>query len=208
MAFFKTKFEKEMMAQMQKEEQLQVFNDQINELKNKRQEYVKIAAEAEVNHDDATYQIAVNALLDLNERISFLTQTKANFDIINISNAIATSMAMAVNALDAMADNKSQMPDMRKIQRTSLKVNNYIKQISYSQKAMSRMMSTANPANKARSSEEINSVRPMIDAEISRLVGGSTASLGVQKTATATETATASDFDLSSEIMAEKNRII
>ena len=31
MAFFKTKAEKEIMAQMQRDEQMQIFNDQINE---------------------------------------------------------------------------------------------------------------------------------------------------------------------------------
>ena len=207
MGFFKSSIEKEMMQQMQREEQMQVFNEQINELKTKRQEYAKIAAEAEVNGDAGTYDIAVNALVELNEVISSLMQTKANFDIINVSNSIATNMAMAVNALDSMANGKSKMPDMRKIQRTSVKVKNYIKQISLSQKAMSRMMNTANPANKARSPEEVSAVRPMIDAEISRLVGGSASALG----ATAKESGSvAADLglDLSSEIMEEKTRII
>lgn len=206
MSFFKTKVEKEMMQQMQREEQMQVFNDQINELKAKRQEYAKIAAEAEVNGDTGTYDVAVNALVELNDVISSLMQTKSNFDIINVSNAIATNMAMAVNALDSMANGKRKMPNMRKIQRTSVKVKNYIKQISFSQKAMSRMMSTSNPANKARSTEEISSVRPMIDAEISRLVGGSASSLGARNVQTTQ--ATAPELDLSSEILAEKNRII
>ena len=170
MAFFKTKAEKEMMEQMRREEQMQIFNDQINELKVKRQDYVKIAAEAEINGDTGTYNVAVNALIELNNVISNLVQTKANFDIINVSESIATNMAMAVNALDLMANGKSQMPDMRKIQKTSAKVKKYIQQIQFSQKAMSRMMNNANPANKARSTEEVNSVRPMIDAEISRLV--------------------------------------
>lgn len=206
MSFFKTKVEKEMMQQMQREEQMQVFNDQISELKAKRQEYAKIAAEAEVNGDAGTYDVAVNALVELNDVISSLMQTKANFDIINVSNAITTNMAMAVNALDSMANGKRSMPDMRKIQRTSVKVKNYIKQISFSQKAMSRMMSTTNPANKARSTEEISSVRPMIDAEISRLVGGSTSSIAAKNVQGAQSSV--AELDLSSEIMAEKNRII
>lgn len=211
MSFFKTKVEKEMMQQMQREEQMQVFNEQINELKTKRQEYAKIAAEAEVNGDTGTYEVAVNALIELNNVISSLMQTKANFDIINISNSIATNMAMAVNVLDAMANGKSKMPDLRKIQKASLKVKNYIKQISLSQKAMGRMMNTSNPANKPRSAEEVSSVRPMIEAEISRLVGGSTASLGSKVAATTNTQATQtsnSEFDLTSEILAEKNRII
>ena len=37
MAFFKSKQEKEIMAQMERDEQLQVFNDQIKELKAKRE---------------------------------------------------------------------------------------------------------------------------------------------------------------------------
>jgi thymidine phosphorylase len=190
---------------------MQIFNEQINELKTKRQEYAKIAAEAEVNGDAGTYEVAVNALIELNNVISSLMQTKANFDIINVSNSIATNMAMAVNVLDAMANGKHKMPDLRKIQKASIKVKNYIKQISFSQKAMGRMMNTSNPANKPRSAEEVGSVRPMIEAEISRLVGGSTASLGA-KAVTTTNTQTTqtsnSEFDLTSEILAEKNRII
>ncbi len=204
MSFFKTKVEKEMMEQMRREEQMQVFNDQISELKVKRQDYAKIAAEAEINGDVNTYNVAANALIELNNIISSLIQTKANFDIITVSNSIATNMAMAVNALDSMANGKSKMPDMRKIQKTSAKVKKYIQQIQFSQKAMNRMMTTANPANKARSEEEMNSVRPMIDAEISRLVGGSASGLAAQTT----KQAASEEFDLSGAIEAEKNRII
>ena len=204
MAFFKTKVEREMMQQMQRDEQMQVFNEQINALKLKRQEYAKIAAEAEINGDAATYEVAVNALVELNDVISSLIQTKANFDIINISNSIAMNMAMAVNALDSMANGKSAMPNLQKIQKTSLKVSKYIRQIKFSQKAMSRLMTTSNPANRARSTEEVSAVRPMIDAEISRMVGGATLHLKKQTTTT-----DASDsFDLSKEILEEKKRII
>ena len=204
MAFFKTKIEREMEAQMRRDEQMEVFNEQINELKNKRQEYAKIAAEAEVNNDEATYNTAVNALLEINSIVSDLMQTKANFDIINVSNSIATNMAMAVNALDAMANSKTKMPDLRKIQKANIKVRNYMKQINISQKAMGKMMKSANPANRVRSAEEISSVRPMIDAEISRLVGGATTGM---KTSEKSKADTNS-MDLSSEIQAEKNRII
>ena len=92
MAFFKTKQEKQIEEEMRREEQLQTFNDQIANLKSKREEYAKIAAEAEVNGDEATYDTAVNALLELNGLISSLMQTKANFDIINLSNSIAMNM--------------------------------------------------------------------------------------------------------------------
>jgi hypothetical protein len=204
MSFFKSKIEREMMQQMQRDEQMQVFTEQINGLKIKRQEYAKIAAEAEINADNSTYNIAVNALIELNDVISSLIQTKANFDIINISNSIATNMAMAVNALDSMANGKNRMPDIRKISKTSIKVKKYIKQIQFSQKTMSRLMNTSNPANRARSNEEITSVRPMIDAEISRMVGGSAAALKKQ----AASGETADNFDLSAEILNEKNRII
>ena len=49
MAFFKTKEEKRIEEEMAREEQMQVFNEQINELKKKREEYANIAAEAEIN---------------------------------------------------------------------------------------------------------------------------------------------------------------
>jgi hypothetical protein len=164
MAFFKTKQEKQIMAQMERDEQMEVFNNQINELKTKREEYAKIAAEAEVNNDEGTYNIAVNNLIELNDVISSLMQTKANFDIINVSNSIAVNMAMAVNALSNMASGENKMPNLKKVQKVNVKVAKYMKQIKISNKAMSNMMKTTNPANRARSDAEIASVKPMIDA--------------------------------------------
>ena len=194
MAFFKTKQEKEIMAQMERDEQLEVFNAQIKTLKAKREEYATIAAEAEINGDTGTYEVACNALVELNDVISSLMQTKANFDIINVSNSIAVSMATAMNALDAMAGNKAHLPDIRKIQKANAKVAKYMRSIKISQKAMAGAMRTSNPANKARSSAEMDAVRPMIDAARAKITG--------------TAMPTAGDIDISAEINAEKNRII
>lgn len=193
MAFFKTKQEKEIMAQMARDEQLEVFNDQIKTLQTKREEYARIAAEAEINGDTGTYDVACNALMELNDVISSLMQTKANFDIINVSNSIAVSMATAMNALDGMASNKAHLPDIRKIQKANAKVAKYMRTIKISQKAMAGAMRTSNPANKARSQSEIDTVRPMIDAARAKLTGS---------------TPVSSDIDISAEINAEKNRII
>ena len=193
MAFFKTKQEKQIMAQMERDEQMEVFNNQINELKTKREEYAKIAAEAEVNNDDGTYNIAVNNLIELNDVISSLMQTKANFDIINVSNSIAVNMAMAVNALSNMASGENKMPNLKKVQKVNVKVAKYMKQIKISNKAMSNMMKSTNPANRARSDAEIASVKPMIDAYRAKLTNVSMPT---------------NNLDLSAEIEAEKNRII
>ena len=193
MAFFKTKQEKQIMAQMERDEQMEVFNNQINELKTKREEYAKIAAEAEVNNDEGTYNIAVNNLIELNDVISSLMQTKANFDIINVSNSIAVNMAMAVNALSNMASGENKMPNLKKVQKVNVKVARYMKQIKISNKAMSNMMKTTNPANRARSDAEIASVKPMIDAYRAKLTN---VSMPVN------------NLDLSAEIEAERNRII
>ena len=195
MALFKTKQEKEIVEQMEREEQMQVFTDQIEELKKKRDEYAKIAAEAEVNGDTETYNIAVNALIDLNDSISGLIQTKANFDIINVSNSIATSMSMAMSALDKMASGKAASVDMRKIQKANVKISKYMRGIKISQKTMASAMKRSNPANKARSDAEIASVRPMIDAARAKLSG-----MGAMPMT--------SGLDLSAEIEAEKNKII
>lgn len=195
MALFKTKQEKEIVEQMEREEQMQVFTDQIEELKKKRDEYAKIAAEAEVNGDTETYNIAVNALIDLNDSISGLIQTKANFDIINVSNSIATSMTMAMSALDKMASGKAASVDMRKIQKANAKISKYMRGIKISQKTMASAMKRSNPANKARSDAEIASVRPMIDAARAKLSG-----MGAMPMT--------SGLDLSAEIEAEKNKII
>lgn len=194
MAFFKTKQEKEIEAQMEREEQMHVFSEQIEELKKKREEYAKIAAEAEVNGDAGTYDIAVNALIDLNDSISGLIQTKANFDIINVSNSIATSMAMAMNALDKMAGSKANLPDIRKIQKANAKIAKYMKNVKISQKAMAGAMKRSNPANRVRSDAEVASVRPMIDAARAKMTG--------------VEMPSAAGIDLSAEIEAEKNKII
>ncbi len=194
MAFFKTKQEKEIMAQMERDEQLEVFNDQIKTLKAKREEYATIAAEAEINGDTGTYEVACNALVELNDVISSLMQTKANFDIINVSNSIAVSMATAMNALDAMAGNKAHLPDIRKIQKANAKVAKYMRSIKISQKAMAGAMRTSNPANKARSAAELDTVRPMIDAARAKIAG--------------TTMPTAGDIDISAEINAERNRTV
>ena len=194
MAFFKTKQEKEIMAQMERDEQLEVFNDQIKTLKAKREEYATIAAEAEINGDTGTYEVACNALVELNDVISSLMQTKANFDIINVSNSIAVSMATAMNALDAMAGNKAHLPDIRKIQKANAKVAKYMRSIKISQKAMAGAMRTSNPANKARSVAELDTVRPMIDAARAKLTG--------------TAMPTAGDIDISAEINAERNKTV
>lgn len=194
MAFFKSKQEREIMAQMEREEQMQVFTEQIEELKKKREEYAKIAAEAEVNGDTETYNIAVNALIALNDSVSSLTQSKANFDIINISNSIATSMATALDALNKMAEGKANMPDIRKITKINKQVASYMKDVQVSQKAMSGAMRRSNPANKVRSDAEIAAVRPMIDAARAKMTGAPIPSI--------------SGIDLSAEIEAEKNKII
>ena len=194
MAFFKTKQEREIEAQMEREEQMQVFSEQIEELKKKREDYAKIAAEAEVNGDAGTYDIAVNALIDLNDSISGLMQTKANFDIINVSNSIATSMAMAMNALDKMASGKANLPDIRRIQKANAKIARYMRDVKISQKAMAGAMKRSNPANKVRSEAEIAAVRPMIDAARAKMTG--------------VEMPSSAGIDLSAEIEAEKNKII
>ena len=69
-----------------------------------------------------------------------------------------------------------------------------MRNIKISNKAMTNAMRTSNPANKARSSAEMDAVRPMIDAARAKITG--------------TAMPTAGDIDISAEINAEKNRII
>ncbi len=196
MALFKSKQEREIMQQMEREEQLEIFNNQLNSLKAKREEYAAIAAEAEINGDSATYDVACNALVELNEVISSLMQTKANFDIINISNSISASMNAAMNALEGMANNKSSLPDIRKIQKTNAKVAKYMRQVKVNNKAMNSALRSSNPANRQRSAEEIASVRPMIDAARSKMTTASMPRMS------------AGDLDISAEIESEKNKLM
>ena len=195
MALFKSRQEREIEAQMIRDEQLEVFNDQIKTMQVKRDEYAKIAAQAEINGDMATYNVACNAMIELNDVISGLMQTKANYDIINVSNSIAISMATAMSALDAMASNKAHLPNIKKIQRANAKLSKYMRSIKISGKAMSSAMKMSNPANRDRSSEEIDSLRPMIDAARAKLTGSAPVS-------------NISNIDISAEINAEKNRVI
>ena len=196
MAFFKSKQEREIIAQMKRDEQLQVFNDQIKELKKKREEYAAIAAEAEINGDGGTYEVAVGALIELNEVISNIMQTKANFDIINVSNSITVSLATAMNALEVMAGNKANLPNIRKIQKANAKVAQYMRQMKISNKAMAGAMRSASPANAPRSSAEIDAVRPMIDAARAKM------------TTTSMPSAVTADLDISAEIESEKKKLI
>lgn len=196
MAFFKTKQEKEIIAKMEREEQMEAFNEQINELKAKRQEYAKIAAEAEINGDSGSYDVAVNALLEMNDIISSMMQTKTNFDIINVSNSIAVTMATAMATLDKMASGKTKMPNLRKIQKTQVKMNKYMREVKIAQRAMSSAMKQSNPANKVRSKEALDSVRPLIEAERAKLSPTMSTSVGSES------------VNLAEEIEREKNRII
>ncbi len=196
MAFFKTRQEKEIMAQMERDEQLEVFNEQIKTMKAKREEYAAIAAEAEINGDDGTFDVACNAMLELNEVISSLMQTKANFDIINVSNSIAQSMTMAMNALEVMAGSKANTPDIRKIQKANAKVAKYMRTIKIGNKAMTTAMRTSNPANKTRTSAEIDSIRPMIDAARSKM------------TTTSMPKTNSSNLDIAAEIESERKKLI
>ncbi|MBE6607543.1 MAG: hypothetical protein E7633_03180 [Ruminococcaceae bacterium] len=191
---FETAEEKRIREEMEREEQLSVFNEQVKNLEAKLGEYAEMAARAEINGDAATYDAACNGLIELHEVISNLNQTKINFDIINISNSVATTMATAMRALDAMASNKANSIDIRQIQKTQVKVAKYMRGIKIKNKAMISAMGHSNPANKTRSSEELAAIRPMIDAARSKMTNVSTpATAGI---------------NIAAEIEAEKNKTI
>lgn len=200
MSLFKTREEKEIIAKMEREEQLQAFNEQIAELKGKQKEYAKIAAEAEVNGDNSSYELAVNALIELNEFISALIQTKTNFDVINISNSISMSMATAMNALSKLTDNKVKLPNIRQIQNTQLKMQKYMREVTVSQKAMGMAMKRSNPANKIRTEEEIMAVRSLIDSERAKITSAPNMS-------TVKNNKVESPLSLADEIEKEQNKL-
>ena len=192
MAFLKTAQEKEIEAQMERDEQLQAFDDRIQELKGKLTEYATLAAQAEINGDTDTYQTACNAMIELNDIIGNLRQTKANFDVINVYNSVAVITGKALNALDAMSGNNPDLVDIRKVQKVNAKVSKYMRNIKISQKAMGTALRTANPANRTRSAAEMDSVRPMIDAARAKIAGAGVPNAG--------------GFDISADIEAEKNK--
>ncbi len=207
MAFFKTKAEKEIEQQMARDEQLEKFNEQIKSLENSRREYAAIAAKADMNGDVDTYNMCVNSLLELNNNISFLNQAKVNFDLINISNAIAVSMATAVNTLDLMANSKVAVPNFKKISKVNIKMQKYMRRIKISQSAMGSMLKKSNPANKARSPEEIATIRPLIDAEIAK-AGGVCKVSAPENVAAAAPAESKEVQDMLASLQNEKDRII
>ena len=109
-----------------------------------------------------------------------------------VANSTAICMATAMNSLDKMANNKSKMPDIRKVQKAQMKINQYMKNLKVTQKAMGGAMSRSNPANRSRSVDELNSVRPLIEAERAKLVPKVSPDL----------------YNLESAIEMEKNKII
>lgn len=140
MRFFKTKKEKQIIAQMERDEQMDIFNNHIDALKSKREKYARIASEAESIHDVSAYNNAVSNLIELNEIITSLLHAKADFDIINVSNDVSTHMEMAMNALSNMAPGDNRMPNFRKVKKTNFKVAKYMKQIKLSNKVMSNLI--------------------------------------------------------------------
>ena len=95
-----------------------------------------------------------------------------------------------------MAGNKANLPNIRKIQKANAKVQKYMREIKISNKAMSGAMKSSNPANKARSSAEMDAIRPMIDAARAKMTGK------------AMPAGISSDLDISAEIESEKKRLI
>ena len=63
---------------------------------------------------------------------------------------------------------------------------------------MAASMRSSNPANKARSAAEMDSIRPMIDAARAKMT----------TTTMPSSASIASDLDISAEIESEKNRLI
>lgn len=202
MGLFRTKEEKRIEAEMKREEQLRSFNERIESLKAKREEMARLAAEAELSGDDATRDTAINGLCSLNDMISSLQQTKSNFDMINITNAIAIDMSTASSLLAEMASGKTEIPNIRKVQKTSAKLATYMRRVQISQKAMGNMLKSSNPANRARTAAELDSVRPMIDAAREKIIQakGLPTSGGV--------TATSEIDELLKKIDADKNKLI
>ena len=193
MGLFKTKEEKELLAQMQREEQLDAFNELVKELKDKKQEYARYAAEAELSGNQDGYLLAVNGILEVEDNIAVITSTKTQFDIINLNDSIAAVMTKSMDLLNNMASKRVQLPNIRKIQKTQLKLKSYMRDISIANKTISKSMSKSNPANKIRSEAEIQSVRPLIEAELVKLSPTINSSI---------------NSELASEIENENNNII
>ena len=192
----KTSIQKEIERQEKHEEAIQTFQDQIANLEASRAKYAEMAAKAELNGDEATYQLVCSNMLELNDLISSVNQAYANYDIITTMNAVGQSMVGAMNALGAMADNKANLPNIRNIEKVNAKIDAYMKKVKVNNKTITQMMKRANPASKTRTPEELASIRPMIDAARSKMVLESTPRIPTN------------GFDLGAEIESERQKLV
>ena len=192
----KSEVQKEIERQEKHEEAIQTFQDQIANLEASRAKYAEMAAKAELNGDDATYQLVCSNMLELNDLISSVNQAYANYDIITTMNAVGQSMVGAMNALGAMADNKANLPNIRNIEKVNAKIDAYMKKVKVNNKTITQMMKRANPASKTRTPEELASIRPMIDAARSKMVLESTPRIPTN------------GFDLGAEIESERQKLV
>ena len=192
----KSEVQKEIERQEKHEEAIQTFQDQIANLEASRAKYAEMAAKAELNGDEATYQLVCSNMLELNDLISSVNQAYANYDIITTMNAVGQSMVGAMNALGAMADNKANLPNIRNIEKVNAKIDAYMKKVKVNNKTITQMMKRANPASKTRTPEELASIRPMIDAARSKMVLESTPRIPTN------------GFDLGAEIESERQKLV
>ena len=192
----KTSIQKEIERQEKHEEAIQMFKDQIANLEASRAKYAEMAAKAELNGDEDTYQLVCGSMLELNDMISSVNQAYANYDIITTMNAVGQAMVGAMNALGSMADNKANLPDLRNIQKVNSKIDAYMSKVKVNNKTISAMMKRANPGSKTRTPEELASIRPMIDAARSKIVLESTPRVPT------------GGFDLGAEIESERQKLV
>ena len=166
---------KEIELQMQQEETIGKFEEQIRALEVKKQELIKLAAQAEINGDEASYQLAEDNILYYQDSITILRQSKMNFDIIALTGDMTLVMNSAFAAMDKMASGGVKVPNYRKILKTRAKLGRYMKHAAHGQKMMRGMMKSSNPATRtSRTQEERDSVKAMVAAERAKQSGMAT----------------------------------
>jgi len=163
---------KEIELQMKQDEAMGKFEEQIATLEKKKQGLIELAAQAELNGDTASYELAADNILYIQDAISSMRQNKMNMDIIAMTGDITLALNAAFAAMETMAKGNVALPNFKKIMATQAKLGEYMKEASAGQKMMRGMMKSSNPAPRtARSVEEREGVKAMIAAERSRMVG-------------------------------------
>lgn len=166
------KIEKEIEAKIKQEEAISKFNEQLNTLKNKKDELVNMAVDAEIEGNVDMIDTISNSILGIQSTISSLQQAKLNFDLVTISANVSLALSSAFSALDYLSAGNINLPNYKKITNTQAKLARFLQKASIGQSLMSQGLKNSNPANKTLYSQsEKDALKSLINARVLQKTG-------------------------------------